>query len=76
MHNFTGTLYICLCAQKPVTALETEKTRMQIQRHGHRGILTMDPESKMETITTVRAAYVPPKGPGVRLRGMCLCFPQ
>lgn len=32
----------------------------------------MDQDSKMETVTTLRASYVPPKGPGVRLRGMCL----
>lgn len=28
----------------------------------------------METVTTLMADYAPPKGPGVRLRGMCLCL--
>ncbi|XP_070781212.1 sperm-associated antigen 8 [Enoplosus armatus] len=30
----------------------------------------MDQESKMETVTTLKAAYVPPKSQGVRLRGI------
>nr|XP_046231982.1 sperm associated antigen 8 [Scatophagus argus] len=51
-------------------ALDTEKTRTQTQRHGHRGILMMDLESKMETVTTFKAAYIPPKSPGVRLQGI------
>ncbi|XP_070845760.1 sperm-associated antigen 8 [Chaetodon trifascialis] len=51
-------------------ALDTEETRAKILRHGHRGILRMDQESKMESITTHKANYLPPKSPGVRLRGI------
>ncbi|XP_029025817.1 sperm associated antigen 8 isoform X2 [Betta splendens] len=39
-------------------------------KHGHRGILTMDQDSKMEAVTTVKEAYIHPKGPGVRLHGI------
>ncbi|XP_070707117.1 sperm-associated antigen 8 [Pempheris klunzingeri] len=55
---------------RAVAALDNEQTRTQIQRHGHRGLLTMDHESKMETVTTLRGAYILPKSPGVRLRGI------
>uniref|UniRef100_A0A665XBX2 Sperm associated antigen 8 n=1 Tax=Echeneis naucrates TaxID=173247 RepID=A0A665XBX2_ECHNA len=56
-----------------VAALDRDETKAKIQRHGHRGILTMDQESKMESVTTVKAAYGFPQSPGVRLTGMCLC---
>ncbi|XP_051267660.1 sperm associated antigen 8 [Dicentrarchus labrax] len=62
LHNWTE--------ERLVAALDTEETKTQIQRHGHRGILTMDQESKLENVTTFKAAYVPPKSPGVRLRGV------
>ncbi|XP_061555215.1 sperm associated antigen 8 [Phycodurus eques] len=47
-----------------------EQTREQILRYGHKGILTMNTGSKMENITTLKAAFAPPKSPGVRLRGI------
>lgn len=56
--------------ERAVAALETKETKTQIQRHGHRGIITMDQDSKMETVTTLKAAYTPPKSQGVRLRGI------
>lgn len=64
---------LCSFAQRAVAALDNEETKIQTQRHGHKGILTVDQGCKMETVTTVKAAYIPPKDPGVRLRGMCLC---
>ncbi|XP_069015441.1 sperm-associated antigen 8 isoform X1 [Embiotoca jacksoni] len=51
-------------------ALDTEETKMQIRRHGHKGILTMNQEAKMETMTTLKTAYVTPRSPGVRLKGI------
>ncbi|XP_030599240.1 sperm-associated antigen 8 [Archocentrus centrarchus] len=48
---------------------DTEDTNAQKQRHGLKGILTTDLESKMESVTTHNAAYVAPKSPGVRIRG-------
>ncbi|XP_031711500.1 sperm-associated antigen 8 isoform X2 [Anarrhichthys ocellatus] len=54
---------------RAAAALAAQKTRSQIQKHGRRGILMMDQESKMETVTTMKAAFVPPKSLGVRLRG-------
>ncbi|XP_041816610.1 sperm associated antigen 8 [Chelmon rostratus] len=56
--------------ERTVAALDTEQTRTQIQKHGHRGIVTVDRESKMESVTTFKAAFLPPKSPGVRLRGI------
>uniref|UniRef100_UPI0037E87279 sperm-associated antigen 8 n=1 Tax=Semicossyphus pulcher TaxID=241346 RepID=UPI0037E87279 len=56
--------------ERAVAALDADQTRIQIQRQGHRGILTLDQDSKMETITTLKAAFSPPKGPGVRQRGI------
>ncbi|XP_033952201.1 sperm-associated antigen 8 [Pseudochaenichthys georgianus] len=50
--------------------VDTQETRTQIQKHGHKGIITMDQESQMESVTTLRANFTPPKGPGVRLRGI------
>ncbi|XP_068191204.1 sperm-associated antigen 8 [Antennarius striatus] len=55
--------------KRAVAALGSEEERAQIQRHGHRGIITMDQESKMETVTTFRAAFPPPKSSGVRTQG-------
>nr|XP_019960698.1 PREDICTED: sperm-associated antigen 8 isoform X1 [Paralichthys olivaceus]XP_019960699.1 PREDICTED: sperm-associated antigen 8 isoform X1 [Paralichthys olivaceus]XP_019960700.1 PREDICTED: sperm-associated antigen 8 isoform X1 [Paralichthys olivaceus] len=51
-------------------ALDNEDAESQIRRHGHSGILTMDQEAKMESLTTVRATYVPPKSQDVRLKGI------
>ncbi|XP_049909182.1 sperm associated antigen 8 [Epinephelus moara] len=56
--------------ERAVAALDNQETMMEIQKHGHRGILTVDQESKMEAVTTLRATYTPPKSPGVRLRGI------
>ncbi|KAM3599190.1 uncharacterized protein V6R79_001487 [Siganus canaliculatus] len=55
--------------ERAVAALDNEEARAQIQRHGHRGIITIDQESKMETVTTVKSTYVPFKSPGVTLEG-------
>ncbi|XP_073333526.1 sperm-associated antigen 8 [Pagrus major] len=56
--------------ERAIAALDTDQTRVQIQKHGHKGILTLDQNSKLETVTTVKAVYIPPKSPGVRLRGI------
>ncbi|CAG5867171.1 unnamed protein product [Menidia menidia] len=55
--------------EKAVKPPDTDDQKW-IQRHGHKGILTNDPESKMDTITTSKATYVAPKSPGVRLQGI------
>ncbi|XP_029301065.1 sperm-associated antigen 8 [Cottoperca gobio] len=56
--------------ERAIAAVDNQETSRQIHKHGHRGILTMDQESKMETVTTVRATFIPPKSPGVRLQGI------
>ncbi|KAF3702293.1 Sperm-associated antigen 8 [Channa argus] len=56
--------------ERAVGALDKEEMQIQTQRHGHRGILSMDQQCKMETVTTVKADYIPPKIPGVRLCGI------
>lgn len=60
----------CPLIQRAAATLDTEETRKQIQKHGHKGILTMDQESKMETVSTMKADFVAPKSARVRLRGM------
>ncbi|KAK7895419.1 hypothetical protein WMY93_020744 [Mugilogobius chulae] len=45
--------------------VHTEKT----QKCGQCGLLSMEQGAKVEDITTVRATYVQPKDPGVRLKG-------
>ncbi|XP_077478024.1 sperm-associated antigen 8 isoform X3 [Stigmatopora argus] len=49
---------------------EPKQTRAEILRRGHRGILTMNTGAKMESMTTLKAAFVPPKSAGVRLQGL------
>ncbi|XP_028274181.1 sperm-associated antigen 8 [Parambassis ranga] len=49
---------------------EKEERKKHIQKHGHKGILTVDEDSKMETTTTARVDFAPPKDLGVRLRGI------
>lgn len=74
MYLFFNLNPVCPFIQRAFAALDSKETRTQIQKHGHRGIITMDQDSKMETTTTLKAVFIPPKGPGVRLRGMCLCI--
>ncbi|XP_049593197.1 sperm-associated antigen 8 [Syngnathus scovelli] len=47
-----------------------EQTREQILRHGHKGLITINTGAKMEHVTTLQAAFAPPKHPGVRLQGI------
>nr|XP_029133607.1 sperm-associated antigen 8-like [Labrus bergylta] len=56
--------------ERAVAALGQAENRFQIQRQGHKGILTLDQDTKMETVTTHRTDFLPPKGPGVRERGI------
>ncbi|XP_066567673.1 sperm-associated antigen 8 [Amia ocellicauda] len=44
--------------------------KAQLHKHGHRGILSVDLVSKVADVTTVRETYTPPRGPGVRQRGI------
>nr|XP_020470782.1 sperm-associated antigen 8 isoform X3 [Monopterus albus] len=56
--------------ERAVAAVDNKEIKTQNWRHGHRGILTMDQESKMEAVSTLKEAYGPPKIPGVRLHGL------
>ncbi|XP_071390193.1 sperm-associated antigen 8 [Centroberyx affinis] len=56
--------------ERAAAVLDTDGSRVQIQKHGHRGILTVDLASKIEGVSTERASYIPPRGPGVRERGI------
>ncbi|KAM8872825.1 sperm-associated antigen 8 isoform 1-T1 [Synchiropus picturatus] len=56
--------------ERAVLAIDSADTWAKIQKYGHRGILTVDQNSKMESVTTQRAYFAPPKGPGVRLKGV------
>ncbi|XP_072309309.1 sperm-associated antigen 8 [Eucyclogobius newberryi] len=48
---------------------DTEETKSQTQAFGHSGLLSTEQGAKMEDMTTMKASYVQPKGPGIRLRG-------
>lgn len=58
--------------QRAIADLHTEDPKTHKHIHGHKGILTIDLESKVESVTTLKAAYVAPKSPVGRLQGMCL----
>uniref|UniRef100_A0A3Q2XED9 Sperm associated antigen 8 n=1 Tax=Hippocampus comes TaxID=109280 RepID=A0A3Q2XED9_HIPCM len=45
----------------------SKQTREHILRHGHKGIITMNTGAKMESTTTLKSAFAPPRSPGVRL---------
>lgn len=63
---------MCLFTQTTATDLKAEKK--QIQRNGHKGIISMNLDAKMDAVTTFKATYIPPKSPGVRLRGKFSVF--
>uniref|UniRef100_A0A3Q4IE20 Uncharacterized protein n=1 Tax=Neolamprologus brichardi TaxID=32507 RepID=A0A3Q4IE20_NEOBR len=62
----------CTVRWLAIADLHTEDPKTHKHIHGHKGILTIDLESKMESMTTLKAAYVAPKSPVGRLQGMCL----
>ena len=75
LNGLSGYLFLFLFAfftiQRAVAGLDAGDPKW-IQKHGHKGILTTDFESRMESMTTSKASHVTPMGPGVRLRGRCL----
>ncbi|XP_024857843.1 sperm associated antigen 8 [Kryptolebias marmoratus] len=56
--------------ERSVAALDEDDSETRSQKHGHKGIIAMDQEAKMETVTTSKATYVSLKSPGVRLKGV------
>uniref|UniRef100_A0A8C6SDK8 Uncharacterized protein n=1 Tax=Neogobius melanostomus TaxID=47308 RepID=A0A8C6SDK8_9GOBI len=54
--------------ERAVAHIDTAETQNQIQKYGHRGLLSMELGAKMEDVTTVTATYVQHQGPGVRLK--------
>ncbi|KAL0965445.1 hypothetical protein UPYG_G00281360 [Umbra pygmaea] len=56
--------------ERATAELDNTKPRGDIHKNGHTGILTMDLSSRVQGITTVDAAFPPPKGHGVRQRGI------
>ena len=44
-------------------------SKLQILRHGHKGVLTTDFDAKAEDKTTVRVTYTPPQPDTTRLKG-------
>ncbi|XP_054613513.1 sperm associated antigen 8 isoform X2 [Dunckerocampus dactyliophorus] len=57
-------------ADESNAADELEETRGHTQKRGHGGVFNINPGATMEKITTLRAAFAPPRSPGVRLRGI------
>ncbi|XP_005921784.1 sperm associated antigen 8 isoform X1 [Haplochromis burtoni] len=56
--------------ERAIADLHTEDPKTHKHIHGHKGILTIDLESKMESVTTLKAAYVAPKTPVGKLQGI------
>ncbi|KAG7476967.1 hypothetical protein MATL_G00088390 [Megalops atlanticus] len=50
--------------------LDNEESKDFIYKHGHKGILSVDLISKIQDVSTVKEAFIPPVGPGVRQRGL------
>ncbi|KAM4720317.1 sperm-associated antigen 8 [Anableps anableps] len=67
--NTRGCLQHNWVEERAVAALGIEESRNTIRKCGNKGIITMDLNCKMETLSTSKATYVPPVGPGVRLSG-------
>ena len=44
-------------------------SKLQILRHGHKGVLTTDFDAEAEDKTTVRVTYTPPQPDATRLKG-------
>ncbi|XP_062410692.1 sperm associated antigen 8 [Sardina pilchardus] len=56
--------------ERATALLVDSMPRTSIQKTGHRGILTLDMTAKMQGLSTVKSSYTPPKGPGVRVKGL------
>ncbi|XP_072549131.1 sperm-associated antigen 8 [Salminus brasiliensis] len=56
--------------ERAAALLDSSDPRSHINRNGHRGILTVDMTSKTQGVSTVKAAFTAPKGPGVRQKGL------
>ncbi|XP_007236727.3 sperm associated antigen 8 [Astyanax mexicanus] len=56
--------------ERATELLDSSDSRSHINRHGHRGILTLDMTSKTQDETTVKATFTAPKGPGIRQKGL------
>lgn len=60
--------------ERAVAHIDTAETESQIQKYGHRGLLSVELGAKMEDVTTVRATYVQHQTPGVRHKGRRIEF--
>ncbi|KAJ7988424.1 hypothetical protein DPEC_G00323410 [Dallia pectoralis] len=56
--------------ERATALVDNNKPRAHIHKNGHTGILTMDLSSRAQGDTTVKSAFTPPMGHGVRQRGM------
>ncbi|XP_010876168.2 sperm-associated antigen 8 [Esox lucius] len=56
--------------ERATAVLDNNKPRAHIHKNGHTGILTMDLSSGVQGVTTAKAAFTPPRGHGVRQRGI------
>lgn len=56
--------------ERATALLDNSVTRTSIHKNGHRGILTVDMAAKVQGLSTIKSSYTPPKGPGVRQKGL------
>ncbi|XP_031433116.1 sperm associated antigen 8 isoform X2 [Clupea harengus] len=56
--------------KRATALLDNSMPRTRIPKNGHRGILALDMTAKVQGISTIQSSYTPPKGPGVRQKGL------
>ncbi|KAJ8385500.1 hypothetical protein AAFF_G00185360 [Aldrovandia affinis] len=55
--------------ERATAFLDTEESGAHVYKHGHKGIISIDLESKAQDVTTVKDTFIPPVAPGIRQRG-------
>jgi len=73
-HTLRAMSSVAVFIQREVAVVVGDASPEQVQRRGHTGILSMNLESRMEDISTLKSSYPPPGGPGRRERGMWLIY--
>ncbi|XP_076139511.1 sperm-associated antigen 8 [Alosa pseudoharengus] len=56
--------------ERATALLDNSMPRTRIHKNGHRGILTLDMTAKVQGLSTIKSSYTPPKGPGIREKGL------
>ncbi|KAJ8339389.1 hypothetical protein SKAU_G00361750 [Synaphobranchus kaupii] len=55
--------------ERATAFLDAEESKTHINKHGHKGIISVD-RSKAQDVTTVKEAFIPPVATQIRQRGL------